>query len=509
MRWIGKNKLLLLILFLISALYFALRLPNLTLQPIFADEAIYIRWAQIMKSEPTLRFLPLSDGKTPLFMWAMIPFFKIFEDPLFAGRFLSVLSGFFTLLGISFIGWRFFNARVGLLGALLIAVTPYIVFFDRMALVDSMLTVFTVWSLALGLLLIQSPRWDLAMLLGYLMGGGLLTKPSGVFNLISLPATILTFNWLGVNKEGKLVRIFFTWGVAVIITLIIYNILRLGPGFTTMNSRNQDYIFLPQEIKDRIWDPFIPHFRDISEWWPKLLTLPILMMGAIGVSWGIVSRNKHVLSILVWTLIPLIVQMMFLRTFTTRYILFSIPPLLLLTAWGVDQLCQRFKKYNLRFMILGAGILAVLPLILDYQLLTNPFEADLPRESKRGYFEEWTAGYGLDEVAKFLIIEAKKESIVVGTEGSFGTLPDGLEIYLDKYHHLTDNNHKISVVGGKATISAQLKQAALDHPTYYVANRAKNFPVPSELKLLKEYPKVIGPTLPQEAIMLFKVIPSR
>jgi len=160
----------------------------------------------------------------------------------------------------------------------------------------------------------------------------------------------------------------------------------------------------------------------------------------------------------------------------------------------VDQLCQRFKKYNLRFMILGAGILAVLPLILDYQLLTNPFEADLPRESKRGYFEEWTAGYGLDEVAKFLIIEAKKESIVVGTEGSFGTLPDGLEIYLDKSHHLTDNNHKISVVGGKATISAQLKQAALDHPTYYVANRAKNFPVPSELKLLKEYPKVIGLT---------------
>ena len=45
--------------------------------PVFADESIYIRWAQIMRSEATLRFLPLSDGKQPLFMWAAIPFLKI------------------------------------------------------------------------------------------------------------------------------------------------------------------------------------------------------------------------------------------------------------------------------------------------------------------------------------------------------------------------------------------------------------------------------------------------
>ena len=75
----------------LAALYFILRLPNLTFQPIFADEAIYIRWAQVMRAEPTLRFLPLFDGKTPLFMWAMIPFLKIFHDPLFAGRFLLII----------------------------------------------------------------------------------------------------------------------------------------------------------------------------------------------------------------------------------------------------------------------------------------------------------------------------------------------------------------------------------------------------------------------------------
>src|SRR5579872_353447 len=84
----------------ILAVYFLARLPSLTLQPIFADEAIYIRWAQIAKAVPSLRFVSLQDGKTPLFMWAMAPFLAIFADPLLAGRLLSVVSGFFTLLGV-------------------------------------------------------------------------------------------------------------------------------------------------------------------------------------------------------------------------------------------------------------------------------------------------------------------------------------------------------------------------------------------------------------------------
>jgi predicted membrane-bound mannosyltransferase len=78
--YLQKNYISFLLLGLLIFVYFILRLPNLTLLPVFADEAIYIRWAQVMKSEPTLRFLPISDGKTPLFMWIMMPLFKIFEE---------------------------------------------------------------------------------------------------------------------------------------------------------------------------------------------------------------------------------------------------------------------------------------------------------------------------------------------------------------------------------------------------------------------------------------------
>jgi len=83
----------------VGILLFALliRLYHLTLIPVFVDEAIYIRWAQVMGAEPTLRFLPLSDGKQPLFMWFLMFYIKYLADPLFAGRILSVISGIGTI----------------------------------------------------------------------------------------------------------------------------------------------------------------------------------------------------------------------------------------------------------------------------------------------------------------------------------------------------------------------------------------------------------------------------
>ncbi len=271
-----------LILALIISLYFLLRLPNLTLQPIFADEAIYIRWAQVMRAEPTLRFLPLSDGKTPLFMWLMIPVFKFIHDPLLAGRLLSVASGFFTLLGVFFLSRKIFSTKTAFWASLLYAITPYTVFFDRMALVDSMLAGFTVWVIYFAVRLVKSLRLDVAMILGYLLGGAILTKTPGLLNLFILPFTLIGFR----REKGKrhsLVKLIILWLVAITIALISYNLLRLGSNFHMLSSRNTDYIFSPFELLGRPLDPFIPHFNDIADWFPKLLTWPILFCIVIGI----------------------------------------------------------------------------------------------------------------------------------------------------------------------------------------------------------------------------------
>lgn len=111
---------------IILVFYFISRLVNLNSLPVFGDEAIYVRWAQIIKSVDTLRFIPLTDGKQPLFMWLNAATLKFIVDPLIAGRIISVFAGagILTLL---------FLITNSLIAPLLYLFVPFSFFFDRLA----------------------------------------------------------------------------------------------------------------------------------------------------------------------------------------------------------------------------------------------------------------------------------------------------------------------------------------------------------------------------------------
>ena len=192
------------ILLSILALAFFLRFYNILSIPVFADEAIYIRWAQVMRAEATLRFLPLSDGKQPLFMWLVIPLFKVVSDPLIAGRLVSILSGLAGIAGTYLLAGRLLNNyRIALVASLFYAVSPFFVFFDRMALVDSMLASLGVWSLYFAVLTVQTLRLDFAMITGFFLGAAFITKSPPLFFLLLLPSTILVSNWIKNRKDIK------------------------------------------------------------------------------------------------------------------------------------------------------------------------------------------------------------------------------------------------------------------------------------------------------------------
>lgn len=508
---IHKKSLIILIFIFVFALF--LRLYNLTVIPIFADEAIYIRWAQVMRAEPTLRFLPLADGKQPLFMWLVIPFLKIISDPLISGRLVSVLSGMGTLLGVLILSWILFKSqKVSLISGLTYAISPFSIFFDRLALVDSMLAFFGVWTFIFAVLAVKKLRLDSAIMSGFFLGGALLTKSPAIFFALLLPTSIIFSklpNKLG-ERFNRISVLVFLFTFTYLIAFGIYNILRLGPNFHMIGIRNKDYVYPLSHVFSSPLDPLRP-FLDRSLEYLRILGPSVLVILIIlGIFAGFKAKFKETILLFIWALLPILVVSEFSKTMTARYIYFSIPYLFILASLSLTLPFKSVFRKKLTFSFLVNSLLVVfvvLALFFDFQLLTDPQSADLPRSERSGYLEEWTAGYGIKEVANLIRQEYKNDpekKIVVGTEGFFGTLPDGLQIYLNDLPAVTVIGVGLPIYEVPVQLSDS-KNAG--NKTYLVVNNSRFFGNPQDLvlKLLAVYGKAVQPNGFREALLFFEV----
>jgi len=509
-KCLKKNLKFFLALFLVVIFGLLIRLVNLTSLPVFADEAIYIRWAQVMRAEQTLRFLPLSDGKQPLFMWVVIPFLKIFSDPLMAGRIVSVLTGVVTIIGVFCLTKLLFDDnRTAFLAALMATVTPFLVFFDRLALADSMLAMFGIWTLFFAVKTTTTLRLDFAMLGGFALSGALLTKSPALFFAILLPTALIM-----VKTKGKVRRrlevyfkAIFLLGVTLLIGYGMYNILRLGPNFQLLSSRNQDYVFPFSHLFQSPFNPFFGHFKDFWGYLWLMGPFPLVILSLAGLVRGLKSNFRSTILILLWFILPLLADLEYAKVFTARYVLYVIPFLIVLASLSIRKLENRKEK------IMGVvfGIMVIWSLWIDGLYLFNIEAAPLPRSERSGYLEEWTAGYGIKEASLFLRSKEKAEpekKIVVGTEGYFGTLPDGLQMYLN-------DRPQITVIGvglGIDKIPKSLAESsAAGNLTYLLINQSRLKVDPTEIGLtvISAYPKAKRPDGSNDSLLLLEVSPFR
>lgn len=448
------------LLFVILSIALFFRTSNLNEVPVFADEAIYVRWAQVMRAEPTLRFLPLSDGKQPLFMWSVIPFFKLFADPLVAGRMVSALSGIATMLGVMIATLLLLGSykkltdipkllqqphliTVSLISGLFYAISPFTVFFDRMALADSMLSMFGVFLFIFALVSFKTLRLDVAMFAGFTLGGAALTKSPALFMAIMLPSLWLLSDW-GKNKKMHVFKLIgltiVVWGIG----LVMYNVLRLGPNFHLLSSRTSDYVYPVGHILERPLDPLMPFVDRSFEYLWALGPAFLVILSAVAV-----INKKHwksVLVVFIWFSFPIFVVSEFSKTMTARYIYYSLPFFMILSSFVfINSLVKRIldeEKYKtLKTLLVFAFALFISKtIVVSNTLITSIDAANLPRSERSGYLEEWTAGGGIKEasmVIREMYYNNPDQKIVVGTEGYFGTLPDGMQMYLNDIPDIT------------------------------------------------------------------------
>lgn len=455
-------------------IYFFSRLQNLTQIPVFGDEAIYIRWAQLIKNVETLRFVPLTDGKQPLFMWLNSIDLKFISDPLIAGRLISVLSGAGSLIVIFTFALYFLNFSTALIASILYLTLPFTFFFDRLALADNLLSFFGLLSLFLAFLLAKYPRLDLSLILGFSLGLAWLTKSPAIYFIVLSLVTFIIYRLTNIKK-------IYLPLISGFIAFVIYNILRLGPQFHQIAFRNLDYIWPLTEVLKHPLDPLIPHLKDIATIYLNYISWPIILVFIFSLFFfrKFLFKNKILLIVFLWCFLPLLANAGIAKVFTARYILFTLPPLILFISFFLSKI-----KFIYPIVIL----FSIANMIYIYRLSTNAFNLILP-PTETGYLSDWTSGWGIKSAADYLISESKTHNVIVGTEGYFGTLPDGLQIYTDSLKNLTIFGVGVAV----NKIPDKLIDARLyGDEVFLLINQTRNKLPSSEtdrLELVKSYPK--------------------
>jgi 4-amino-4-deoxy-L-arabinose transferase-like glycosyltransferase len=171
-------------------IYFLTRLFNLLILPLFTDESIYIYWAKVIEDTHAQWFISLTDGKPPLLIWLISMLLSIFPTDwyLLAGRLPSVATGAVALIAVYKItGLLFRSIRVSILAALLYIFCPMTLFYDRMALFDSMLNAMLLVSVYFAIRTGRSRQLRDALMWGLFLGLAFLSKPTA---LVFLPLTV-------------------------------------------------------------------------------------------------------------------------------------------------------------------------------------------------------------------------------------------------------------------------------------------------------------------------------
>ena len=490
MNFLSKYRFEIIAFTVIIVLYFLLRLIFLTRLPIFTDEAIYIRWAQIALQDASWRFISLTDGKQPLFIWVSMISMNFIQDPLLAGRLVSVVLGFFTMLGLWFLSFELFKSRkTAFLTAIIYIFYPFAQVLDRMALYDSMAGAFYVWALYFSVFLVRRTRLDVAYTLGFLIGGGILTKSTNFFSIYLLPFTLLIFNWNRPKVATRVISFGLLGFLAVSISLIFYGVLRLSPLFGMIDVKNATFVY---PFSEWINDPFLhvmSNAKGLSNWLISYLKPNYIVL--IIASWFFLKkfiREKFLLFL--YFAVPFIALIVFGKTIFPRFIFFMSLPLLCLAGLSlsaiISNLHERFFRKSaqsvFRFLItiIVFFIFIAYPGFVSLQFAYNPIHALIAEADSRQYVNNWTAGWGIKESISFLKREAKDKKIFVATEGTFGLLPASLEIYLVQ-------NKNIIIKGYWPIDYKQFPEEVYEYaekmPTYFIFYQPQHASLPLDYPL--------------------------
>jgi hypothetical protein len=181
-----------------------------------------------------------------------------------------------------------------------------------------------------------------------------------------------------------------------------------------------------QPLEELLKNPFtlmIGNMQGFSNWIIGYYTIPFLLLSIIGI-FVLMIKNLKIGIILVglW-IIPIVGLATIGREIFPRYILFTTPYFLIISAWIIYYLYKLAGKFKHVVVILV--IILIIPFLKsDFYFLTQPENANIPKTDYDQLIGTHPSGYGLDRVYSFINdVKENGETITLVTQGTFGIYP--------------------------------------------------------------------------------------
>lgn len=493
----------------LSALFFLVtHLFHIGFLPVFADEAIYIRWAQLIQNDHLrYAFLSMADGKPPLFMWLLSVWLLPFQDPVVAGRFAALFIGLATMFVLRWIV-RMFGGKglAQFLVSLFVTVLPFWYMYHRMALMDGLLTLLLALSLGFAVKLSRAKKMSPldAVWLALSFGGALWTKTPALF---AIPIIALVPVWMSLTTKGihvpTLLKRLIPIALGGVGGCIFFLLLRFSPSFGSLFSRSGDFTFTLHELLSGEWRYVLKDSlpRNIS-WMIQYATAGVMVLVVLGLFTK--ARSKIVL-LITGALLYAAPLTLLGRVLWPRYFL---PCMIFITVAAALSAADLLVQSRMRVI---AGVFIALSLLYStafiVPLTSNLADVPFVASDRSQYISDWSAGFGNTQVRDVIVERAQQQAnvangrIIVLTEGAFGTLPDGLQIY---FHH-KQLPVPVEIYGIGVAVPAIPQEYRHRLPgtlVYYVANSHRiGLASRKDMQLIATYKRPDGPSL-----LLFEVI---
>lgn len=394
-------------------------------------------------------------------------------NPLVAGRFVSIVAGFITLIGLFLLSFELFKNRwVSILSVLLYVLYPFALVVNRMAIYESLVGMFGIWTLYVAILLVRHLNIGAALSLGLVLGGSILTKSSGFMNMYLLPITLLLFPFQKKNHH-KLFEWFLFVFLACGFAFLYYSVLFLSNKHYMIAEKDALFTYhLKELIPYHAFEKWPGQIVQLLEWIGIYLTYPALLLAFFSIIQK--SYRKEKLLLFLWFAIPLLGIALFGRMLNPRYVFAITLFLLPLIAVSVIELRHWRKK-----LLYGLVILVNISFLTysDYKILTDMSHAPIPDTELNQYVNSYSSGKGLREIVAYLQTEAQREPIVIASEGIYGSLPETVvEMYF--YHNSAVEQYSFDKLPKQ--LPPNIHKKANEKPVYVILNETqsvKNWPV--------------------------------